>query len=127
MRTRQAHSTIKRRGAALLTTLFVMSVTSVIVIGILETGTTQLAALKNTIDYDRSRYLAEAGMQHAFALLETDIDWRGGISRTEFPAGSGEFYQASATSGDNGTVVVEATGESGSFSRTVRVVIKQGG
>jgi Tfp pilus assembly protein PilX len=116
-----------RSGAALLASMFVMSAVSLIVIGILRTESVQFAALRNTIDYDRARYLAEAGMNHAVSQLETDISWRGTIRRTEFPARSGEFYQAIAEDGVNGTVVVTGMGEAGDFSRTVQVVVKQGG
>ena len=116
-----------RRGAALLAAMFVMSAVSMIVIGILQTETVQFAALRNTIDYDRARYLAEAGMNHCLSKLETDITWRGTIRRTQFPSGSGEFYQASAVDGANGTVVITGIGEVGDFTRTVQVTVKQGG
>tara|TARA_R110002072_G_scaffold155657_2_gene306110 strand:+ start:172734 stop:173159 length:426 start_codon:yes stop_codon:yes gene_type:complete len=116
-----------RRGAALLASMFVMSAVSMIVIGILQTETVQFAALRNTIDYDRARYLAEAGMNHALSTLETDISWRGTIRRTEFPANSGEYYTALAVDGPSGTVQVIGVGEAGSFSRTVQVNVKQGG
>ena len=110
-----------------MASMFVMSAVSLIVIGILRTESIQFAALRNTIDYDRARYLAEAGMNHGISKLETDISWRGTIRRTEFPASSGEFYQAMAEDGVNGTVVVTGMGEAGDFSRTVQVVVKQGG
>lgn len=116
-----------RRGAALLASTFVMSAVSMIVIGILQTETVQFAALRNTIDYDRARYLAEAGMNHALSTLETDISWRGSIRRTEFPANSGEYYTAFTVDGPNGTVQVIGIGEAGNFSRTVQVDVKQGG
>lgn len=117
----------ERRGAAIITTLFVMAVTSVLVIGILDSHTTRFGALHNTVDYDRARYLAEAGLNQALAQLESNIDWRSGVPRTEFPAGSGEFFSATATSGSGSTVQVVATGESGSFTRTLSVIVKQGG
>lgn len=117
----------RRRGAALLASMFVMSAVSMIVIGILRTETVQFAALRNTIDYDSARYLAEAGMHHGLSKLETDISWRGNIQRTEFPARSGNFYQAIALDGPNGTVIVTGIGQVGNFSRTVQVVVKQGG
>lgn len=116
-----------RRGAALLAALFVMSAVSVIVIGILQTETIQFAALRNSVDYDRARYLAEAGMNHALSVLEKDIAWRGTIARTEFPAGSGEFYTAVVIDGVDGTVHVTGTGDAGAFTRTVHVEVKQGG
>ena len=94
---RIAHS---RRGAALLTAMFVMVVTSMLVLMICDTQTIQYSALRNTIDYDRARYLAEAGVQHALALLEKDIDLRGTVPNTEFPAKSGEYYTVTVATGD---------------------------
>ncbi len=116
-----------RRGTALLAALFVMSVSSMVVLAILDSQTSQYAALRNTVAYDEARYLAEAGMAHGLALLETDITWRGTIPRTEFPRGSGRFYRVLVESGTEGQVVVTGTGESADFVRTVSVVVKQGG
>ena len=95
-----------RRGAAMMTALFVMTVSSVLVISIMDTETLQYSALRNTLDWDRARYLAEAGLQHALAELEADITWRTGISNTQFPAGSGNLYWATAV---DGATVIDRT------------------
>lgn len=116
-----------RRGAAMLTALFVMTVSSVLVISIMDTETLQYSALRNTMDWDRARYLAEAGLQHALAELEADITWRTGISSTQFPSGSGNLYWATAADGANGTVVVTAWGQAGSVTRKLETTVKQGG
>lgn len=116
-----------RCGAALLMAIFVMTVTTMMVLMICDTQTIQYAALRNTIDYDRARYLAEGGVQHALALLETDIDWRGTVPNTEFPARSGEYYTVTVTTGAGATVVITSTGIATGFSRTLTVVVKQGG
>ncbi len=121
---RIAHS---RRGAALLTAMFVMVVTSMLVLMICDTQTIQYSALRNTIDYDRARYLAEAGVQHALALLEKDIDLRGTVPNTEFPAKSGEYYTVTVATGSGATVTITSTGIAKDFSRTLSVVTKQGG
>lgn len=118
---------LRRRGAALLATLFITSVTSMVVVSMLQTEMLQFASLRNTIEYDRARYLAEAGVHHALVQLETDITWRGSILRTEFPRGSGDYYQAGVVAGVNGLLTVTGTGEVGRFSRSVQVQIKQGG
>ncbi len=116
-----------RRGAALMTAMFVMAVSSVMVISIMDTETLQYAALRNTMDWDRARYLAEAGLQHALAEVEADITWRTGITNTQFPAGSGNIYWASAVDGPNGTVVVTAFGQAGGVTRKLETTVKQGG
>ncbi len=116
-----------RSGAALLMAIFVMTVTTMLVLMICDTQTIQYAALRNTIDYDRARYLAEAGVQHALALLETNIDWRGTIANTEYPAGSGEYYTVTVSTGTGASVSISSTGIARDFSRTLNAVIKQGG
>ena len=117
----------QRRGAALLATLFIMSVTTVVVVSMLQTEMLQFASLRNTVEYDRARYLAEAGVHHALAGLESDITWRGAVSRTEFPRGSGDYYEASVAAAAGGVLTVTGTGDVGRFRRSVQVRIKQGG
>ena len=111
----------------MMTALFVMAVSSVLVISIMDTETLQYAALRNTMDWDRARYLAEAGIQNALEELEADITWRTGISNTTFPAGSGNIYWATAVDGANGTVVVTAWGKVGNVTRKLETTVKQGG
>ncbi len=119
--------TSRRTGSAMMTALFVMAVTTAVVIGILDTEQLQYAALKNTIEYERARYLAEAGVAHAMTYLERDITWRQGISTIEYPAGSGDTYSAQAVDGPNQTVVVTATGVAGRVTRRLQATIKHGG
>lgn len=124
---RRAIRRVKRPAVAMMTALFVMALTTVLVIGILDTQAAHYAALKNTADYDRARYLAEAGMAHAVAQLEQDITWRDGIATTEFPAGSGDTYAATVSDGPDALVIVTATGSSGTVTRRLQATIKHGG
>jgi type II secretory pathway component PulK len=111
----------------LLLALFVMTVSSTLVITMIDTQTLQFSAMRNTIDWDRARYLAEAGVQHALAELEQNIDWRDGIAAVEFPPGSGNTYGASAIDGADGTVIVSAWGTAGNVTRRLQTTVKQGG
>ncbi|MBM3999569.1 MAG: hypothetical protein FJ297_08545 [Planctomycetes bacterium] len=111
----------------MMTALFVMAVTTAVVIGILDTEQLEYASLKNTIEYDRARYLAEAGVAHAMAMLEQDITWRQGVLATEYPAGSGETYSAEVADGPDATVIVTATGVAGRVTRRLQATIKHGG
>ncbi|MDX1962087.1 MAG: hypothetical protein SFX18_02975 [Pirellulales bacterium] len=124
---RSRGGTDRRAGAAMLMALFVMTVTTIIVISIVDTEILQYASLRNTFDWDRARYLAEAGTQHAFAELESNIQWREGIPRTEFPAGSGQSYSATVTDGPAGSVIVTSWGTSGTVTRSLQTTLKQGG
>ena len=117
----------KRRGAALLLALFVMALTSTLVVSMLDAEMFRYMALRNTYQWDEARYLAEAGLNEAFAHLENDIEWRSGITATEFPAGSGNTYRVNVVDGTEGTVRLTAIGMAGSFTRTLDVTVKQGG
>ena len=117
----------RRSGAALLLAIFVMTVASTLVIAMADSQMLRYAALRNTRDWDDARYLAEAGLHHALSQLEKNIDWRTDIGTTEFPAGSGNQYSATIQDGPNGTVVINATGRAGSFSRVLTATIKHGG
>ena len=117
----------RRDGAALLFALFVMTVVSTLAVSMLDTQTLRYASLRNTRDWDEARYLAEAGLHHAFAQLEGDIDWRDGIVTTEYPAGSGNTYRAVITDGPDASVIIQSTGTAGTFSRKLVATIKHGG
>src|SRR5687768_18501232 len=88
-----------RRGVAMMVAIFLMVVVSGIVISTLDTTMLQYAANRNTLAWDKARYMAEAGAQHACAMLEADSTWRTGITSTEFPTGSGCTYSVTAADG----------------------------
>jgi type II secretory pathway component PulK len=116
-----------RQGAALMMAIFVMAVASALVVSMLNTQMLRYSALRNTRDWDHARYLAEAGLHHAFSHLENDIDWRTEVPTTEFPIGSGHTYSASIRNGLNGTVIIDARGTAGPFSRVLTATVKHGG
>ncbi len=116
-----------RAGMALLVCLFVVSVTSALLVGVLETCVTQYTAVRNTTDYDAAQYLAGAAIHHALAEIETDATWTAGIGSTEFPLGSGRTYSASVAPGVGGTVIVTGVGTAGSTTRRLEVTVSLGG
>lgn len=115
---------------ALLMALFVMSVCTMIVITILDTQTLQFTALRNTMDYDRARYLAESGVQHSLAFLEEDYALNGidayDVPWTDAPDSNNQ-YMADLTEGPNGTVIIAAQGRAGNFTRRLEITVKMGG
>jgi len=115
-----------RRGAALLLALFVMTVSSALVLAIVDSQSLRYAALRNTRQWDQARYLAEAGLHHALSRLEADFSWRDGIGWTEFPSGSGDRYRVEVAEDDDGNVVLTTVGSSGNFTRTLGATVKQG-
>lgn len=106
-----------RRGAALLICLFIIFVTTTLVVNIFDTETLELSALRNAIDYEKAVALANAGVHHAAAELENLSTWRGTVTDGAYPAN--DTYQATAVSGSNNTVVVTSRGVAGGITRTV--------
>ena len=129
--------TRRRTGAALMMAMFVMAVASMLVVTILDTQTLQFASLRNTMDYDRARYLAEAGVGHALAILERDFENQplrdDGIATRQFPPGSGNTYSATVeyeddkSDEDYGTMLITARGDAGQFTRWLQITVKMGG
>ena len=113
-----------RSGAALLVCIFVVTLTTMLVMSMLEIQTTETAALRNTADYERALYLAGAAAHHALAELEADSSWRDGISLTEYPAGSGFTYSATILDGAPGQVVISGFGTAGAVTRKVDVTVE---
>jgi type II secretory pathway component PulK len=116
-----------RQGTLLLVCLFVMAMTTALLMAVLDTQTLQMSAVRNTGDYDKALYLAGAGVNHALAMLESDNTWRTGISSTQFPTGSGNTYSAMAVDGTGGAVVVTGTGTAGTITRKVQITMTFGG
>ncbi len=112
-----------RRGAALLVCLFTMVVCSVIVVAMLDANTLRLSSLRNSVDYERALYLAGAAVHESLAELEGDYTWRDGIPVTEFPAGSGNSYSATAADGIADEIVITGYGVSGTVTRTLQVTV----
>ncbi|MCA9262010.1 MAG: hypothetical protein KDA61_22485 [Planctomycetales bacterium] len=107
-----------REGAALLIALAVIFVTSLLTVQVLDTTTLDLSAVRNSIDYDRALFLANAGVHAAAAQLEASKGWRGTVAEGTFPADG--TYTATAVGGSqSGTVVVTSQGAAGAVVRTV--------
>jgi Tfp pilus assembly protein PilX len=110
-----------RRGAALLVCMFIIFLVTLLVVNILDTETLELSALRNAIDYERALALANAGVHHAAAELESSSIWRGTVTDGAYPAN--DTYSATAVNGANKTVIVTSKGVFGSITRTVTATI----
>ena len=116
-----------RRGLTLLLCLCVISISSLAILGILNTQMAELAAVRNTNDYERAMYLAGAGIHHALTEVEQVPSWRGNIPATEFPPGSGATYSATVADDAGGNVLVSSVGISGTVTQKLEVLIHPGG
>lgn len=106
-------------------TLFLVFMVSTLVLNIAQTETLQLAATRNTIEYEKALYLANAGVHDACSQLMVDASWRGSTTDgTVPPATPTSGYTATATDDGFGNVVVTSTGYSGHGARTVQATIE---
>lgn len=112
---------------ALLVCLFVVAATSALLVGVLDTVTTQYSAVRNTTDYDAAQYLAGAAVHHALAEIELNPTWMTGIPSTEYPNGSGRTYSATVAAGAGNTLIVTGMGTAGSTTRRLEATVSIGG
>jgi Tfp pilus assembly protein PilX len=111
-----------RDGAALLFTLFIVAFITLMAINVLDTTTLEMSALRNTIDYERALFLANAGVHEAAAQLETDSSWTGTITDGSYPAD--DTYQAVVASAGTNKVTVTSIGVAGEITRTLQATIE---
>jgi hypothetical protein len=89
----------------------------------LDSQTVYQSALRNTIEYEKALYLANAGVHHAVAELENNVAWRGTVTAGSYPA-SGS-YSATAVNGvTSGTVDVTSVGVSGEVTRRLQSTVQ---
>ena len=111
-----------RCGMALLLCIFVVFMVSSLVLSMLNAETLQWAAARNVNDYERALYLANAGIHHACAEIQEDVDWRGTVTDGSYPAD--DTYSATATDGSAWEIDITSTGVSGEISRTVEATVE---
>jgi Tfp pilus assembly protein PilX len=114
----------KRRsgGIALLLCLFVLSIITVWTVNMYESASVYQSALRNTIEYEQALYLANAGVHHALAQLESNVTWRGTVTAGSYPA-SGSYSATAVNGATAGTVDVTSTGVSGGTTRRLSATI----
>lgn len=78
----------KDNGSALLLVVFLASLMSVLVIGILQVNTEELQIMRNQMNAAEAQATAEAGLNHALAEIRADNEWDDGFAGTAFNGGS---------------------------------------
>jgi Tfp pilus assembly protein PilX len=111
-----------RHGAALVFCMFILTMITLMVVNVLDTTTMELSALRNSMDYERALYLANAGVHHVAATIESDSAWRGTITDGAYPADN--TYTATAVDGPNSTVIVTSSGVAGDVTRDLQATIE---
>jgi len=102
--------------------MFIIAFMTLMVINVLDCTTLQLSAVRNSMDYDRAMFLANAGVHEVAAQLEATSTWTGTITDGAYPAD--DTYEAVAVSGLNYIVTVTSVGVAGDVTRTVEAIIE---
>src|SRR4051812_3489461 len=79
----------KRRrpnGVALLLCIFILSIVTVWLVDMLYSQAIYQSALRNTIEYEQALYMANAGVHHVAAQLESSTAWRGTVTAGRYSA-----------------------------------------
>lgn len=115
----------RKRGAALLISIFLMIIISSMVVIILDIEVTEMSITRNMINMNKALYVADAGVQHSLGMLRADRTWRTGFPSpgVEFPPGSGHNYIVVIADGVSGEVIVTSTSSVRGLTKTVRATI----
>ena len=106
------HRMKSNRGSALLITLCLMGILTLVGIWAVNTSTTDIELSFNNTNADRAFYVAEAGAKRAFVEINDDNDWRNGYANISFGPGSYSVAVIDSTvdSALVDTVILRATG-----------------
>jgi len=109
----------------LLITIYMMIIVSSLVILSLSAVTTEMSITRNRLRLARALYTADAGIEHALAMMRADRTWRVGFPSPgiQYPPGSGNGYVVSVSDGAGGELIVTSTGTFADLSKTVRATI----
>lgn len=85
--------------------VFLASLMSVLVVGILQVNTEELQLMRNQMYAAEAQATAEAGLNHALAEIREDDEWDDGFAGRAFNGGS---YTVAVSNGP----IIESTGTS---------------
>jgi hypothetical protein len=102
--------------------LSIIFLVTLLVVNVLDTLTLELSNVRNTIDYERAMFLANAGVHAVAAELEASPIWRGTLTDGAYPAD--DTYFATAVDGPSGAVTVTSRGVSGGVTRTITASVQ---
>jgi len=116
------------RGAVLLIASFLIVLSSILLIGYLETAVTDIEIAYNHKNDVLALYIADAGVEAAMDDLLV-VQGDGAVARTEFPdtAEDNTYYTTVQTDKQGNIYTIKSTGEYGGFSRVIRVKLRKTG
>jgi Tfp pilus assembly protein PilX len=97
------------KGSALILTLLILMVMSILIVGGLELLTTDLRITDNHLHDIQATYIADAGIEDAIYQLSQDASWSTGFTDQEFPSGSGNLYTVTVLDNSYPLVTIKST------------------
>ncbi len=110
-------------GVALIISLFVLFLSSVLIVAFLGSLTTDLQITKNQVSALEATYIAEAGVEDALYELKQDSSWNAGFTNKTFPDDSGSIYTVTISGYPEITITSTATLASG-YQHTVTATVE---
>ena len=107
-------------GAALLLTLILMLVLSLLTVSLYELLQTSTQITGNHRLDLQTTYIADAGAEAAINELRDDPSWNTGFSATSFGGGT---YEVTVINPGSGDVEIQSTGTLFGFERKLKVII----
>jgi len=111
----------------LLVAIFVLAISLLLVLAFMDSAALESQSASYSLHYVQARYVAQAGAEDAIATYRQDpsavIPY---LIRTEFPAGSGHYYehQMLPTASNPGGRTITATGTVAGISRAVTAEVE---
>jgi len=112
-------------GVALIISLFVLFLTSVLIVAFLESLTTDLQITKNHSSELEATYIAEAGVEDALYELKQDSSWNAGFTDKLFPEDSSSSYTVTIDDSSYPEITITSTATLASgYQRTLSATVE---
>jgi len=116
------------RGSALLISLCLLGMLTLIAIAAVQTSTTDIDLSFNRLNSDKAFYIAEAGARRAMAQIESDPTWNTGYTSVNFGGGDYSVTVEDSTTDTTlaDTVLITATGRHFECVASVEIMLAPG-
>lgn len=115
-----------QKGAALIVALGIMAMLALLGVAAITTSDTEMHIAYNDRVKQQSFYIAEAGVERVYGLLQNSLDWRDGF--TNEPLGNGAYnvviLDSTSLPSLNKNLLVRSTGEVRGAKSTVELIIE---
>lgn len=115
---------VSQRGSALLITMALMVMLSLLAIVSTDRATTDINLSYNQLNSENAFYMADAGIKHALTVLNDSLNWRTGFANTKLGKGSYliAIIDTVVRAGLDDTVIISSTSTVSDASSNIDVI-----